>query len=103
SGGIDLLARVEQTADVAVDGEIEGRNALRGRCQALCDGAAHAVVRHDLVGTFLEQRKYLLVRHRRRDRRRCTRCRGWRLQALAGFRTLELAGDAAAVRSRDVD
>ena len=66
---VDLLARGEQLADVAVDGEIEGRNGLRRRGQALRDGAAHAVMRHDLVGALFEQREDLLVGHRRRDAR----------------------------------
>ncbi len=103
---IDLLARVEELADVAVDGEVEYRHALRRRGQPLRDGAAHAVVRHDLVAAVLVERADLLIRHcRRASRRDCRRAgrRSGRAQAAAGLCLLDVAGDDAAVRAGAFD
>jgi hypothetical protein len=97
---VDLLAGGEQLADVAVHRQVEMRNGLYGCRQALGDGASHAVMRHDVVAARFEQREDLLVRHRWRDRRRSgRRRRGRSLQALAGFRLRDVAGDDAAMRA----
>ena len=56
---------------IAVDRQIEMRDRLRRLRQPLRDHLAHVVVRHDLVGAFLEQRADLVVRRRRRERRGC--------------------------------
>ena len=101
--GVDLLARLEQLADVAVDGQVEMRNGLHRRREPLRNGAAHAVVRHEIVAAVVVERADLLVRHRRRDER-CAggRC-GRRAQALARFCRLDIAGDDAAVRAGALD
>ena len=56
-------------------------------------------MRHDLVGAFLEQCEDLLVRHPGRKARTRRGRGGRRLQALAGFRALDVARDNAAVRA----
>ncbi len=95
---VDLLACGQQFADVAIDRQIEMRDGLHRGGQALRDRAPHAVMRHDLVGALLEQRPDLLIRHRRRKRRPARRRSRRRLQALAGFRLVDVARDDAAMR-----
>ena len=46
---------------VAIDGEIEMRDGPLGEREPLGDEAAHRVVRHDLVGTWLVEREHLRV------------------------------------------
>ena len=73
--------------------------------EPLRDGAAHAVVRHDLVAALFEQRADLLSDIDGRDwrapqppaRRRAA------VTALAGFRAFDVARDDAAVRARALD
>src|SRR5579859_5327395 len=60
---VDLLARGEQLADVAVDRQIEMRNRLHRGREPLGDRAAHPVMWHHLVTAGLEQRENLLVGH----------------------------------------
>ena len=101
-GGVDLLARGHQPADIAIDRVIEMRNGLHRGGQPLRDGAAHAVMRHDFVAAFLIERADLLIGHRRRDRgrRAAGGSRAGARKPLPDFAPLDIAGDDAAMRSR---
>ena len=102
--GVDLLARREQLADVAIHRQVEMRNGLHRSGQPLRDGAAHAVMRDDLVAARFEQRAGSACptsTARSPARRRRRRCR--RFQALAGFGVLDIARDDAAMRAGAVD
>ena len=48
-GAVDLLARGQETADVAIDREVEVRDGKAGLREPLGDDPSHAVVRHELV------------------------------------------------------
>jgi pyruvate dehydrogenase E2 component (dihydrolipoamide acetyltransferase) len=98
--GVDFLARDKQPADIAIDRQIEMRNRLRRRSQALRDRAPHAVVRNDFVAAVLIERPHLLIGQRRCNLR-CTsrRGRGRRLQSLAGLRVINIAGDDTTMRT----
>ena len=53
-GGVDLLARGQELADVAVEREIEMRNGLLRLHEALRNDLAHVVVWNDLIAVRLE-------------------------------------------------
>ncbi len=92
-GGVDLLARGKELADVAVEREIEVRDGELGLDQPPRDHLADVVVWHDLVAAGLEQRPDLVVG--RRLHRERSQCR----YALAGPGRLDVAGDDAAMRA----
>src|SRR5581483_7779975 len=100
-GGVDLLARFKELADIAVNGEIKMRNGLHRSGEPLRDSAAHAIMRHELVAALVVQRADLLIRHGRRDERRRGACWcRWRAgctQATSGFRFLDIARNHAAM------
>ena len=106
---VHALARPQQLVEAAVDGQVEMRDGLLRQRQALRDHLAHAVVRHDLVGTLVVQRQDLVVRHALQ----CGRAAGAVLPLGAtcraglgsrsmtvGERALDVALDDAAVRTR---
>ena len=78
------------------------RNGLHRGGQPLRDGAAHAVMRHDLIAAVFVERADLQVGHRRRD---CRSGAGYRRRAKsAAFLSLRhVAGDDAAVRTGALD
>ena len=116
-GVVDLLARGQETADVAIDREVEVRDGKAGLREPLGDDPSHAVVRHELVGAFWIERADLLVGHatnggrrhacgRRRRfghrrHRRSGRCR--RQNALGGFCRFDVGRDDAPMRARALD
>src|SRR6516164_6650147 len=104
-GAIDLLARLQKFAYVAIDGEIEMRNRLYRCSEPRGDGAAHTVMRHELVAAVLVKRADLLIGYRRRDHGSGTAGRSGRrrAQAAAFARGRDIAGDHAAMRSRTLD
>src|SRR5882672_4023194 len=94
-GGLDLLARGEELAIVAVEREIEMRDGELRFDQPARDHLADIVVRDDVVAARLEQRANLVIGwHRQRER--CCRSRR---EALAGSRCLDIARDDAAMRT----
>ncbi len=110
--GVDLLARGHQLVDHAIDREVEVRDVLRRRSEALRDDAAHVVVRDDLVGAFLVERTHLVVggkRERRAGRRSgCpgrppTARRPDAFRPLPSFAAFHVARDHAAMRARARD
>ena len=108
-GAVDLLARGQETADVAIDREVEVRDGKAGLREPLGDDPSHAVVRHELVGAFWIERADLLVgratnggrRHACGRRRRSGRCR--RQNVLGGFCRFDVGRDDAAMRARAPD
>ena len=102
---VDLLARLQKIADVAVNRQVKMRDGLHRCGEPRGDRAAHPVMRHDLVTAFLIKRTNLLIGHGRRDHRRGTSrgCSGRRTQTLTFARYRHIAGDDAAMRSRALD
>ena len=104
-GGVDLFARSQKPADVAVEREIKMRNGELRFEEPAGDHLADAVVRDRVVGAGLEQCDDFLVGRRLHDRGRRGCCCGSRRShdPAARLGCFHIARNNAAVRAGTLD